>query len=81
MVTATSYDRLIKCVGPFLHGNELVDQVTTLLDAPWFMGALSAQEADSLIEPLPGKPFLVRFSSSNGTYAPLKINHAKANIR
>lgn len=37
-----------------------------LLIQRWFMGPLSAQDADKLIEPLPGKPFLVRFSSSNG---------------
>jgi len=32
------------------------------------MGAISAQEAEALIAPLNGKPFLVRFSSSSGTF-------------
>lgn len=71
IVTQEAFHRLIKCIGPFIEGGEILDQVKALLEAPWFMGVLSAQEADELIEPLQssGKPFLVRFSSSTGDYS------------
>jgi hypothetical protein len=68
-VTEQAFSRLMKCVGPFIDGGEIIDQVRCLIEAPWFMGAISAQEAEALIGPLDGKPFLVRFSSSSGDYS------------
>jgi len=71
IITEEAYERLIKCIGPFIEGGEVIDQVRALLEMPWFMGVLSASEADSAIEHLDceGKPFLVRFSSSTGDYS------------
>eukprot|EP01126_Amoeba_proteus_P007799 TRINITY_DN12827_c0_g1_i4.p1 TRINITY_DN12827_c0_g1~~TRINITY_DN12827_c0_g1_i4.p1 ORF type:complete len:276 (-),score=53.02 TRINITY_DN12827_c0_g1_i4:281-1108(-) len=44
-VTRESFDRLIKCIGPFIDGSEVLDQVLALLKAPWFSGVMSAPEA------------------------------------
>jgi len=69
IVTEDSFVRLAKCIGPFIEGFEVLEHVRGLLESPWFMGFLSAQEADKILEPLNGRPFLLRFSSNPGEYS------------
>jgi len=70
-VTDTTFGRLIKCIGPFIEGTEIIDQVRALLEMPWFSGTMSANEAEHIIQslPNPNRAFLVRFSSNTGEYS------------
>jgi len=70
-VTDTTFGRLIKCIGPFVEGTEIIDQVKALLEMPWFSGTMSASEAEQIIQalPNPNRAFLVRFSSNTGEYS------------
>lgn len=35
IITEEAYDRLIKCIGPFIEGGEVIDQVRALLEMPY----------------------------------------------
>jgi hypothetical protein len=67
-VTDSNFARLIKTVGPFIEGIEIVHQVRALIATPWFIGTKSAVEAHQLLISLPRNPFLVRFSSKTGDF-------------
>lgn len=34
LVTAEAFARLVKCIGPFIDGGEIIDQVKCLIEAP-----------------------------------------------
>jgi len=69
-ITPEAFQKLVKCVGPFIDFSESLDHVTYLLKAPWFMGALSPIEADKVLKNLPAlKSFLVRFSAKTGEFS------------
>uniref|UniRef100_A0A6B2L4B0 SH2 domain-containing protein n=1 Tax=Arcella intermedia TaxID=1963864 RepID=A0A6B2L4B0_9EUKA len=69
LVTISSFERVIKCIGPFLEGTEIVHQVKALLEMTWFAGNLTATEAEHQLQSLPNKTFIVRFSGNTGEYS------------
>jgi len=68
-VTDSTFERFIKCIGPFVDGSEIIDQVKALLEMPWFSGTMTAAEAEQIIQSLPNRAFLVRFSSNTGEFS------------
>jgi hypothetical protein len=69
-ITPDAFQKLVKCVGPFIDFSESLDHVTSLLKAPWFMGAIAPTEADKLLKSMPAlKSFLVRFSVKSGEFS------------
>jgi len=69
MVALDAFKRLFMCVGPFIDGSEILDQVKALMETEWFVGPLSAAEAEKMLADLPARAFLVRFSSNSGEYS------------
>jgi len=70
IITVDAFERLIKCVGPFIDGAESLDRVVALLNEPWFMGNMTPQNADSLLRNLTQiRSFLVRFSGKSGEFS------------
>jgi len=56
-VTDSTFERFIKCIGPFVDGTEIIDQVKALLEMPWFSGTMTAAEAEQIIQSLPNSFF------------------------
>jgi len=68
LVLREAFERLLKCIGPFIEGEEIIDQVKSLLEMSWFMGNLTAFDAEKKLKDLPNRAFLVRFSSNTGEF-------------
>jgi len=68
-VTKDGFQRIFSCIGPFIDGSEILDQVTALMETSWFLGALGAPEAERLLQPLGDRSFLVRFSPNSGEFS------------
>jgi len=68
-VTKSGFQRVFACIGPFIEGTEILDQVKALMETNWFMGSLSATEGEKLLQTLQDKSFLVRFSPNSGEFS------------
>jgi len=69
IVNQASFKRVFSCIGPFIESSEILDQVKNLMETAWFMGSLSATEAEKMILPLGDRSYLVRFSPNSGEFS------------
>jgi len=68
-VTVETFERMIKCFGPFYEGDEILDQAKNLLGTVWFAGSMSGVDAEDFIRNEINSCFVVRFSSNPGEYS------------
>jgi len=64
-----NFTQLFACIGPFIDGSEILDQVKALMETNWFMGNLDASKAEKMLANMPDKSFLVRFSPTSGDFS------------